>query len=78
MSDPHPADLYLNYMFGFHAGAGVKTIDPKRANHAEATMRKAYNDGWLDGRKAGRKASKMASKRYRYTPSVLRTMGEAV
>jgi hypothetical protein len=67
-------DKFLQYMFGWYAGAGHKSIDPKRAEHADINFADIYMEGWRDGKAAGRAASEAASKRFDYKPSIIRTM----
>lgn len=67
-----PRDRFMNYMFGFYAGAGCKTIDKKRSEHTDESMRDAYGDGWRDGKNASRRAAEFAESFYGYKPSVIR------
>lgn len=67
-----PADLYYNHMFGFFAGAGCKTIDKNRAEHADESMRKAYADGWKAGKEAIKREHEVVQKLYGYTASIIR------
>ena len=70
---PRPGDKYLQYIFGWHAGAGRKGIDPKRAEHADLAFAAIYMEGWHAGQAASRAAAKAASERFGYHPSIIRT-----
>jgi hypothetical protein len=68
-----PGELFACYMRGWHAGAGMRAMDPKFAEHKTRPDLKAeYERGYGDGRAAGGAASAEASARLGYTPTVLR------
>lgn len=69
-----PGEIFMSYMRGWHAGAGMKAMDPRFAEHPTRPDIKAeYERGYSDGQAAGRAASAEASARIGYTPTVLRT-----
>lgn len=76
MKEITPADRYHQYMWGWHSGAGVKTIDKARAEHADAEMRALYNEGWGYGRKVSANVAINVGLRFGYHPSVIRVAEE--
>ena len=62
----------MQYMFAFFAAAGCKTIDPKRAEHADEEMRAAYSEGYKVGKAFQKLAQRQASLKYGYEPSIIR------
>lgn len=67
-----PYDLHLQYVFGWSAGAGSRAMDPERSEHSVEEMRKAYNDGYVDGQKARRQANLESAKRHGIVMSAIK------
>ena len=77
MTTSRPFNLHLAFMRGFMTGAGVKTIDSALFESPVTEIAKAANLGWKAGKLALQIASKEAGELYGYTPSIIRTAGEA-
>ena len=56
-------DLLFQYSFGWMHGAGNRSIDEKRLNHPDQTMRQEYLLGHSDGLKAKHIAIRKAEER---------------
>lgn len=70
-----PRTLYMAYMTGWKHGAGARAIDPRFSEHDDATIVKAYSDGYDAGYRARGAAGRIAEVVYSYKPTILRTMG---
>jgi hypothetical protein len=69
-----PVDNYIQYMFGWHHGAGRKGMVPERAEHKDKEFAALYVEGYEDGQQAGRDAAAKATERFGYTPSIVRAI----
>lgn len=69
-----PGDNYLQYMFGWHHGAGRKGMDPNRERHEDKEFAALYVEGYRDGQNASREAAATASVRFGYKPSIIRAI----
>lgn len=65
-------DYYLTFMKGFRCGATGRGLDKACSEHADEGIRKAYDEGWHEGRAAAAAAAKLAKELSGYEPSVIR------
>lgn len=68
------ADNFLQFMFGWHHGAGRKGIDETRSKHKDQEFAALYLEGYQKGQEDSRKAALEASKRFDYKPSIIRAI----
>ena len=76
-ADKSPAEVasanqYHSYLRGWVAGTAAHAKDPQHTQHTDATLRRAYIQGYNDGHQARNQACDTAAARYGYTPNFMR------
>ena len=66
------ANNYHAYMQGWFCAVKAKQLPKEISEHPDAGIRKAFVEGYDDGRNALQSALQWASSRFNYTPTILR------